>query len=139
MSSQGGGPRLTLQDVCLLCLKDQLDAILASEDVAVNREKFLALSKDLEAEDQSMDRDGVGYFVGRHWLRYVIYSIISDNIVSDSIFAIFIVEDGKTKRGFLWETHLQQQVLCVPMEALYQIFLAAQAAKSSYPETFGNT
>ena len=77
VQAHGGGPELQLKDLCYACLKEQLDSIVAAEDMVVNREKFLEICKGIEIDDSkailessgmSLD-DPDGYLVGRHWLR----------------------------------------------------------------------
>ena len=70
-SSYGGGPELTLEDICYRCLKDQLKAIIAAEDVAVNRQKFLELSDQLDngEAEHGVVNSSEGYYVGRQWFR----------------------------------------------------------------------
>lgn len=72
VKTYGGGPSLSLQDICKLCLLEQLNSIIVAEDVVINREKFVDMCHALDVDDQDENRklemEG-GFFVGRHWLR----------------------------------------------------------------------
>eukprot|EP00890_Picochlorum_soloecismus_P003755 jgi/Picsp_1/4380/NSC_01886-R1_ubiquitin carboxyl-terminal hydrolase 26-like len=77
VQAHGGGPELQLKDLCYVCLKEQLDSIVAAEDMVVNREKFLEICNGIEVDDSKVSLESCGmhvnysdgYFVGRHWLR----------------------------------------------------------------------
>lgn len=74
MACSGKNSGLSLTDICKTCLLEQMNSVIVAEDVAINRERFLDLCKNLDSETQMFDVSNEseirqGYYVGKHWLR----------------------------------------------------------------------
>jgi len=77
-SLYGGGPELSLKNLCQSCLLEQIESVIVAEDVEINRERFLEYCNVLDIDSKGMEisydegEESNGsdlYFVGKQWLR----------------------------------------------------------------------